>query len=62
MGLLRGYVDSRLAFSQRPDTDPRAIRAALEGARRVQDRLWAIAVANARKDMNSDVAALYSSP
>jgi len=59
MGLLRGYVDARLAFSQRPDTDPGAIRAALEGARRVHDRLWAIAVANARKDMNSDVAALY---
>jgi len=47
MGLLRGYVDSRLAYSQRPDTDPRAIRAALEGARRVHDRLWAIAVAGA---------------
>jgi len=60
MGLLRGYVDNRLAFSERrADTDPRVIRAALEGARRVNDRLWAIAVANARKDMNSDVAALY---
>jgi len=59
VGLLRGYVDARLAFSERPDRDPRAIRAALDGARRVQDRLWAIAVVNARKDMNSDVAALY---
>jgi len=59
IGLLRGYVDKRLAFSERPDTDPRAVGAALAGARHVHDRLWAIAVANARKDMNSDVAALY---
>jgi hypothetical protein len=28
-------------------------------AKQLQDRLWATAVANARKDMNSDVAALY---
>jgi hypothetical protein len=59
IGLLRGYVATRLAFSERPDTDPRAVRAALDGVRRVHDRLWAIAVVNARKDMNSDVAALY---
>jgi hypothetical protein len=57
--LLRGYVDARLAFSQRGDDDPQVIRAGLDGARRVHDRLWAIAVVNARKDMNSDVAALY---
>jgi hypothetical protein len=27
--------------------------------KRLQDALWSMAVANARKDMNSDVAALY---
>ena len=59
LGLLRGYVDSRLALAQHANPDPTDVRTALDGARRVHDRLWAIAVANARKDMNSDVAALY---
>jgi len=59
VALLRRYVDARLAFSQKGDSDPQVVRTALEGARRMHDRLWAIAVANARKDMNSDVAALY---
>jgi hypothetical protein len=35
------------------------VREVLSAATRTQDELWAMAVANARKDMNSDVAALY---
>ena len=32
---------------------------ALAETQQLQDRLWSMAVANARKDMDSDVAALY---
>ena len=59
IGLLRRYVDARLEFTQRGDSDSEVVHDALAGTRRIHDRLWAIAVANARKDMNSDVAALY---
>lgn len=58
-GLIREYVQKRLAFVQARDAGPeRAVSIASE-SRRIIDRLWAMAVANARKDMNSDVAALY---
>jgi hypothetical protein len=60
--LLRQYVANRL-----PSTEPalsgkafeEKVRRVLSDAERVQGRLWDMAVANARKDMNSDVAALY---
>jgi len=57
--LLRHYLDARVAVAQ-PGTDesPR-LQASIEDAIRIQRRLWAMAVVNARKDMNSDVAALY---
>lgn len=57
--LLRDYVDHRLAFAQSYDADPETTRRFLADAQLVQDRLWAMAVENARRDMNSDVAALY---
>jgi hypothetical protein len=50
-------VDARLAVAQ-----PGALEklpALLIEADRVQRQLWDMAVVNARKDMNSDVAALY---
>ena len=38
---------------------PERVKTFLSETQRMQDRLWNMAVANARKDMNSDVAALY---
>jgi hypothetical protein len=55
--LLRGYVDTRVAAVQ--SNDVARVRAVVLDSEPVQRRLWDMAVANARKDMNSDVAALY---
>jgi hypothetical protein len=57
--LLRDYVNHRLAFSQTYSADADETQKFLADAQRIQDRLWEMAVANARLDMNSDVAALY---
>lgn len=57
--LLKHYVDARVAVVQPGIVDSALMQASLEDAARIQRRLWAMAVANARKDMNSDVAALY---
>ena len=60
--LLREYVHARLelarAIQSRRMTHAAVMQVQSE-AERVQGRLWEMAVANARKDMNSDVAALY---
>lgn len=56
-GLLRTYVDERIAAVQSGDMS--RIQVAIAGAEVIQRRLWNMAVANARVDMNSDVAALY---
>jgi hypothetical protein len=55
--LLRGYVDRRLAAVR--SNDLAQVRAAVVESGRIQRQLWDMAVVNARKDMNSDVAALY---
>jgi len=55
--LLKEYVDTRIAAVR--SRDYAEIRQALGDAERIQRRLWEVAVDNARKDMNSDVAALY---
>lgn len=55
--LLREYVGVRLAVVENGDMDK--IEAALSEADRIQRRLWNMAVANAREDMNSDVGSLY---
>ena len=55
--LLREYVDLRLAAVKSRDLDQ--VHGALIESDRIQHKLWDMAVANARKDMNSDVAALY---
>ncbi len=60
--LLLEYVDARLeaTHSIKPsDLTPDVIKKLQADSDRIQGRLWDIAVANARKDMNSDVAALY---
>ena len=55
--LLRRYVDSRVAAVQSRDIE--RMQLANVESERLQQRLWDMAVANARTDMNSDVAALY---
>ncbi|MGB8223611.1 MAG: DUF4239 domain-containing protein [Polyangiales bacterium] len=55
--LLRNYVDDRLLATRPGSLDK--VPALMLAADHVQRQLWDMAVANARKDMNSDVAALY---
>lgn len=56
-GLLKDYVDLRLAAVR--SRDLAQVRTALGDSARIQRQLWDMAVVNARKDMNSPVAALY---
>jgi len=57
--LLRRYIDDRVQFAQEGNAEPEHVKHFLSETQRIQDRLWDTAVVNARKDMNSDVAALY---
>ena len=57
--LLRQYVDSRVTLVEEGARDIEHVKDTLLEAQRIQDRLWNMAVVNARKDMNSDVAAMY---
>jgi hypothetical protein len=57
--LLRRYLDARLDFVRHRDLAPARVRAAVLETQDIQARLWNMAVVNARRDMNSDVAALY---
>jgi hypothetical protein len=57
--LLRKYLDLRLAFADEGSAHPDKARPMLVATDRIQRRLWEIAVANGRRDLNSDVAALY---
>ena len=57
--LLRTYVDRRVQFAQAGKLDAQRVQSGLAETERIQNDLWKMAVANARKDMNSDVAALY---
>ena len=57
--MLRQYVDIRVTFAEEGILHPERVKSFLSETHRIQDRLWNMAVANARKDMNSDVAALY---
>jgi hypothetical protein len=54
---LKEYVDRRVAAVQTADLGE--VRRMNVEAERLQRRLWDMAAENARKDMNSDVAALY---
>lgn len=61
-GLLKEYVAHRISITERlrsGQMKPEEMAASLAEATRAHHRLWDMAVANARKDMNSDVAALY---
>lgn len=56
-GLLRQYLEDRLAVIQSGNLE--RLKTTASEAEQIQNRLWNTAVINARKDMNSDVAALY---
>jgi Protein of unknown function (DUF4239) len=58
-GLLRQYVDVRVTFAQTGRFEPQRVKRVHSETHDIQTRLWNQAVANARKDMNPDVAALY---
>lgn len=58
-GLIRNYLDARLAFTEASSIEPDRVNEFSTEVDRIQSRLWDMAVTNARKDMNSDVAALY---
>jgi hypothetical protein len=58
-GLIRDYLEKSLAFVQGRDASAERARTAISETRQLLDRLWEMAVAHARQDMNSDVAALY---
>jgi hypothetical protein len=55
--MLMKYVDIRIEAAQSKDLEK--IPAAINESNRIQHQLWDMAVVNAGKDMNSDVAALY---
>ncbi len=59
VALLRQYVELRVKFATGQTLDQGRVQAFLADTQRLQDALWDMAVVNARKDMNSDVAALY---
>jgi hypothetical protein len=58
-GLLREYLEKSLAVVLSEDSDPERFKRSVSETQGIQNRLWGMAVANARRDMNSDVAALY---
>ena len=59
-GLLRKYVDLRLNVVKTDEADDLdQEQKALRESNRIHRQIWDTAVKNARKDMNSDVAALY---
>jgi hypothetical protein len=59
VALLRQYVDLRVDFASAQSLEPERVQTLLSETQRVQTALWDMAVVNARKDMNSDVAAMY---
>jgi hypothetical protein len=58
-GLIREYTEKRLAFVQARDLSPERVKSMNFESQRILSRLWEMAVADALRDMNSDVAALY---
>ena len=57
--LLRKYLNFRLTYTDPGNVGGHGVVPFLVETDRIQRRLWQIAVANAERDMNSDVAALY---
>ena len=59
VALLREYVDLRVEFATAQTLERQGVQVFLADTQRLQNALWNMAVVNARKDMNSDVAAMY---
>lgn len=59
VALLSQYLNLRVNFAEEGNLEADRVTSLRDETKRLQDRLWNMAVANARKDMNSDVAALY---
>ena len=57
--LLHDYLRERLVLARGSNISPQELARFLAGSELAHRRLWNIAVANAERDMNSDVAALY---
>lgn len=60
--LFRDYLDMRLDFAQsvtKEDRTSEEFARSSSGIKQMQDRFWVVAVANARVDLHSEVAALY---
>jgi len=57
--LIRQYLALRLSFARAASLDQSKTEAMRAATERIQRRLWALATANAARDMNSDIAALY---
>jgi hypothetical protein len=55
--VFKRYLDKRLAFTQADSIEPERVIRLSNEVRRIQSRWWDMAVTNARKDMNSGVAA-----
>ncbi|MBN1283419.1 MAG: DUF4239 domain-containing protein [Proteobacteria bacterium] len=55
--LFQEYVDLRVAAVRSRDIDQ--VKESMTRSEQIQRRLWELAVVNARKDMNSDIGALY---
>lgn len=57
--LFKEYLELRVEFAQSRNIEQERVDNLMSETKKIQVRLWDMAVANARKDMNSDVAALY---
>lgn len=57
--LIHDYLKARINFVLARDLSSTTLSRFASEVARVQERIWDTAVDNARKDMNSDVAALY---
>ena len=57
--LLATYLDGRIAYAKADSNEPQQVGPLLAETDRIHRELWDIAVINAERDMNSDVAALY---
>ncbi len=56
--LLKKYVDLRINLATQKH-EPEEIQVMLNESNIIQNKIWEMAVVNARKDMNSDIGALY---
>ncbi len=57
--LIKQYLDQRLGLAQVKKIDRETVLKEMAKALQIQNQLWDMAVANARKDMNSDIGGLY---